>query len=433
MKRILLKLTALAAAAITLVSGCECTRIDPDSKEYDNVVILYSAGFNSLYGYLRDDINDLKKGYLPGRKSKDALILVSHLTSGGDDYITPVQPVIINMFNGGKSIVVDTVKAYPDDLCLTKAADMKEVLNDVRRMFPSKHYGMVYSSHSTGWLPKGYYSRPEDYDFKSSGGKALSAKRSVALPDGAVPYYEEDELPGIPAVKSLGMTNRTISGQKYSYETDLPEFAASIPFHLDYLLFDACLAGGIEVAYELRDICDIIAFSQAEVLAEGFDYSTLASDLLEHKNDVVSVASDFFTYFAKKERKVERSATISVIDCTKLDGLASVCSTLFEKYRDPIEALNPSGIQRYYRGKHHWFYDMEDILIKAGINDSEQQQLTSALGSCVLYNEATEEFLGEFKIETHCGFSMYLPNNGSDYLDDFYRKLQWNKATKLVD
>ena len=433
MNRIALKLIALTVAAITLVSGCECTRIDPDSKEYDNVVILYSAGYNSLSSYLRDDIKDLEQGYLPNKRSKDALVVVSHLTSGGNDYITPVQPVIINMSDGSKGIVLDTVKAYPDDLCLTKAADMKEVLSDVQRMFPSKHYGMVYSSHSTGWLPKGYYSNPEDYDFKSSGGKALSAKRSVALPDGAVPYHEEEELPGIPAVKSLGMTNRTISGQKYSYETDLPEFAASIPFHLDYLLLDACLAGGIEVAYELKDKCDIIVFSQAEVLAEGFNYLTLASDLIEHDGDYISVADDFFVHFAQKAHALERSATISVIDCTKLDGLASVCSTLFEKYRGSIETLKPSGVQRYYRGKHHWFYDLEDILVKAGIDDSEKQQLASALDACVLYNEATEEFLSEFKIETHCGFSMYLPSNGSEYLDDFYRTLQWNKATKLVD
>ena len=31
-----------------------------------------------------------------------------------------------------------------------------------------------------------------------------------------------------------------------------------------------------------------------------------------------------------------------------------------------------------------------------------------------------------------CGLSMYLPCNGSEYLDNFYKTLEWNKATALV-
>lgn len=435
MKRIILKLTALAVAAVTLVSGCDCSRIDPDKKGYDHVVILYSAGFNSLSGYLKDDINDLKEGFLPGKKNKDALVVVSHLNSGGNDYITAVPPVIINIYNGSKGPVMDTVKIYGSEVCLTKASEMKEILNDVKELFPSEHYGMVFSSHSTGWLPMGYYSHPENYDFKSPDGKALTARPRLDAPEGAVPYdfADENEFPGMPPVKSIGMTNRKISGQDYSYEMNLPDFASNIPFHLDYLLFDACLTGGIEVAYELKDLCDIMCFSQAEVLAEGFNYLTLASDLLEHNGDVISVAEDFYVNYAEKTHAIERSATISVIDCTGLDGLAAVCGNLFEKYRTGIGSIRADDVQRYYRGKHHWFYDLEDILVKAGIDAAEQKQLTDALDECVMYNEATDEFLGDFKIEHHCGFSMYLPCNGSAYLDNFYKTLEWNKATKLVD
>lgn len=426
----------MAAAVISIVSGCDCSRIDPDEKGYDHVVILYSAGYNSLSNYLRDDIKDLKQGYLPDRKSKNALVVVSHLTSGGNDYITAVSPVIVNLYNGSKGPVADTIKVYSTESCLTKASEMESVLSDVQKLFPSKHYGMIFSSHSTGWVPKGYYSHPENYDSKSSSsGMSLSARRPVNVPEGAVPYYEEDEdeFPGMPPVKSIGTTVRKISGQEYSYEMDLPEFAAAIPFHLDYLLLDACLAGGIEVAYELKDVTDLICFSQAEVLAEGFDYVTLASDLIEHNGGVISVADDYYVHYAEKAHGVERSATISVVDCTKLEELASVCRTLFGKYRNELYGVSPSSVQRYYRGKHHWYYDLEDILVKTGMDDSEKKQLSSALGACVLYNEATEEFLGEFKIDVHCGFSMYLPNNGSSYLNDFYKTLAWNKVTKLVD
>jgi hypothetical protein len=39
---------------------------------------------------------------------------------------------------------------------------------------------------------------------------------------------------------------------------------------------------------------------------------------------------------------------------------------------------------------------------------------------------------GGFVFNTYCGLSMYLPCNGSDYLDEYYKTLAWNKATSLV-
>ena len=84
----------------------------------------------------------------------------------------------------------------------------------------------------------------------------------------------------------------------------------------------------------------------------------------------------------------------------------------------------------------HWFYDLEDILVKAGISSAEHSSLSSALNSCILYKAATEEFLksyGGFAIDTFCGMTMYLPCNGSTLLDNKYKALAWNKATGLVD
>jgi len=54
-----------------------------------------------------------------------------------------------------------------------------------------------------------------------------------------------------------------------------------------------------------------------------------------------------------------------------------------------------------------------------------------ALDNCVLYRAATEKFM-ELAINEHCGLSMYLPYAGYDYLNTFYKTLEWNKATGLV-
>ena len=77
--------------------------------------------------------------------------------------------------------------------------------------------------------------------------------------------------------------------------------------------------------------------------------------------------------------------------------------------------------------------------VKAGISDTEKNNLKNAVDACILYKAATPTFLlyktgggSGFKIETYSGFSMYLPCNGSDYLDNYYKSLAWNKATGLV-
>jgi hypothetical protein len=217
---------------------------------------------------------------------------------------------------------------------------------------------------------------------------------------------------------------------------EISDFKDAIPMHLDYLLMDACLSGGIEVAFELKDICGQIGFSQAEILAEGFDYKNLAGHLLDKGQDTRAVVDDYYQQFAAKTSKSDRSATISLVNCSKLEALSTLCKTLFSKYSSEIAGLDPSTVQRYYRYDKHWFYDLEDILVKAGISESEHRSLTSALDGCVIYKAATEEFLynyGGFKIETFSGLSMYLPCNGSAFLDNHYKDLAWNKATLLVD
>ena len=56
-----------------------------------NVMLLYSAGFNTLTEYLTEDIEDLKKGWLPGKKRSDDVVLVySHFPESLGKYVNRV-------------------------------------------------------------------------------------------------------------------------------------------------------------------------------------------------------------------------------------------------------------------------------------------------------------------------------------------------------
>lgn len=430
MKRVTARIVLALAAVFSLVSGCQCSRINPEKpRQYDKVLILYSAGYNSLRNYLYEDIQDLKKGFAPGKADNRAFLVVCHLSASRGDYSTVTYPQLIRIYNDKKNgVVLDTLKTYDGNL--SDKSNVNTILSDIKRQFPSEHYGMVFSSHASGWLPTGYYNNPDYFEPSYSSGRKGAAH--PALPEGTYPYIDPDLATGEPLTKSLTLTN----GVSTATEMELIDFKDAFPMHLDYLLMDACLSGGIEVAYEFKDVCDEIGFSPAEILADGFNYENLAGHLLGSSSaDTRSVIDDYFQQYAAKTGE-DRSASISLVDCTQLDALALLCGTLFAKYRSQLDNLDPSLVQRFYRYDKHWFYDLEDILIKAGINTEERNSLSSALNRCILYKAATDEFLkryGGFAIETFCGLSMYLPCNGSTFLDSHYKELAWNKATGLVD
>lgn len=398
-------------------------------KDTRKVLLLYSAGFNSISSYLKEDIEDLGQGWLPGRqRSNDVVLVYSHQTETRGQYKAKTEPALFRMYSLSDGTVVrDTLVVYEKGTISSSATQLNNVLTYVKENFPAKSYGMIFSSHATGYLPEGFYADPGSYHFRESMRRTWGIHGSGRpVP---VPYVEQEQTPGLPAVKSIG---QDVDGE-LSYEIDIKDFAEAIPMKLDYLLFDACLMGGVEVAYELAGKCDRLGFSQAEVLAEGFNYKTISTHLLGEKaeSDPMSVCKDYFTQYDVQEG-VYRSATISLIDCNNLEPLAETCSRLFEKYEDNMNVIRSSNVQRYYRGSKHWFYDLESILVNAGISESELQELHAALNECVQYKGATPNFMNEFPIHTFSGFSMYLPSNGNDELDNYYKTLKWNKITGLV-
>lgn len=64
-----------------------------------------------------------------------------------------------------------------------------------------------------------------------------------------VPFSEKIQTSGKPVLKSFGSQSVADS---LAYEMNINDMAEAIPMKLDYILFDACFMGGIEVAYEFR-------------------------------------------------------------------------------------------------------------------------------------------------------------------------------------
>ena len=369
-----------------------------------NVMIMVSGGFNSLSSYLTADLQEMAEGFLPQGtyQSAHVLVVLSRLPANG--FSTTPAPVLYRLYAGvdGKP-VRDTLKRWNETDPLFGGTLLKDALHLVQDRYPAKSYGMVLSSHASGWLPPGYYEKPSDFEGKSK-------LRSIGQDkDGSV-----------------------------STEMDLMDFARSIPYKLKYVVLDCCLSGGIEVAWALKDKAEKVAFTQTETMAEGFDYSAIVRRLLGTDTpDPLGVCQDFYQYYLKQSG-VMQSATISLLETDQMEGLASLCATLFEKYRAQIKSLPGTAVQGYFRFGRHFFYDMRDILVKAGISDEEKEQLDMALANCIVYKAATPYFMKGtsegFAIKTHSGLSMYLPSMGTQFLDNYYKEnIGWNSITHLVE
>jgi len=402
----------LGVLVATLLASCtksESYSVS-DPTEDDLTLIYYGLGFNNLSSNISGNIKTMASSTLPLQGSKKHLLVFSHLTSGSGNYSTQTPSYLVEYsLLGDGSIQQDTILTLSTSEKPTEIEVMKKILLAAKDYAPAKRYSLIFSSHGTGWLPKGYY------DSNNSSYVVMSASE------------------GRPMTKSFGAECYRENGSLNVYEMDIAQFAQNIPFKLDCLIFDACLMGGVEVAYELKDIANKIVFSPAEVLSTGFDYSNLVSDLLQDDSEAESVAKSYYAYYTTGKGSSGGFATVTCIEPGKMDNLVSVCTELFENYRDEIASLKKySTIQGYYSGNHPWFFDLVDVLEHAGISESEKSRLQAALDECIDYKAATPTFIGG-TITTYCGLSIYLPSAAKDEeLDEYYTTLAWNKATSFV-
>ena len=427
-----LKTIVLLAAAVLLFGGCDCFKNgNGNERKLDKVLILYMAGFNSLSEDLLGDIDELKQGSLPAQGDNNAILIVGHHTAERLAYGIKTKPCIVRVYKDKKGKpVLDTLVRMDESDVLTKKEVMAQSLNYIAEKFKSDHYGLILSSHGTGWLPAGYYSNPTEYTL-AFGGNGLKAAPRVVFPSGPIPYQEPEVMPG-PAVRTYGEEIVNDGGVRQVYQMDIKDLPAGLPFHFDYILMDICLMGCVEVAWELKDKCDYLGFSPTEILTDGLVYTKMTTRLLKSGDpDLKGVLDDYYDCYAAKSGDYQ-SACYTLVDCSKLDALAAACKTAFASYRDAIAAVDPSTVQPFFRSYHHWFYDLKDILDKAG---ADTRAVESALRQCIVHSIHTKSFMpysGGFPFDAYCGLSMYLPCNGSAYLDAYYQTLSWNKATSLV-
>lgn len=429
--------TAATALFMIAAAGCCKNNLDEPIKENRKVLLFYECGFNNLGDYIKSNMESpnrgLPSGYIP-EKGEDVLLVYSRIAENGH---TPVNSYLRRIYKTSKGKVIsDTLKVFGKETIAASPSTLSAVLTLVKEKFPAKGYGMVVSSHGSGWLPAGYYYSPSRFENDHKGEVGTSrqgiAAQSVGHPRLPVPEGDlPDTDPFYGMTRSIGQDYTKNS--YYGHEMSVSEFVDAIPYHLDYILFDMCYTAGVEMAYALKDKADYLGLSPAEVLGDGmFNYTKITSFLLNRETpDLEGLFKDSFEMY-DKQSGAYRSSTVNLVRTSGLDNLASVCARMINEYSDALADAPVDDIQGYYRQGRHYFYDLVDIFEKCGASKADLEDLDKAVDGCVIYKNSTGQFLEDYDIKAYSGFSMYLPCAGTPLLDLYYRKEVWNNATRLV-
>ena len=385
--------------ALLLFVFASCEKIEPEKTRRS--LLIYIAANNSLSSYMQQSVDLIAKGYVPDENNRDEVLLVfTHSYNG--------EPTLYHYYSDRKEGVQrEVLETFEDTFNSADIESFRRVRSIAEEYFPSAKHDLVLWSHASGWLPVGYYSSPEPY---------------ISVSQTNMGEYEEFEHIAV---------NQSF-GADHNVEMDIIELAASLPDnYYNLVIFDCCLMGCVEVAYQFRNKCRYMIFSPTEILSSGFPYNTIIEKCFKQPDiqGYGGICLDYFNMY-DTQTGVNRSATVSLVDCSLLEGLATLCKSIFDNNREAMASVNRGMIQKYYRYNKDFFFDMEDY-ISAFADAESLSKLHDALDKAVPVKYATDNFIG-MPINKYSGLSIYIPKSSYPKLNAYYRNLDWNKATGLI-
>lgn len=401
MKRILNKYAldrvSLFVFGLFLISLYSCDNKSSDKNKVKRNILFYiGSDSNSLDNGGNGDepkqkIDAIRKGWQPG---KGEMLIYTDQTSRNACLLRVNEIRDANGYYG-----LDTLEVYENDNS-ADAEVLSRVINKVARDYPAEHYGMIFFSHASGWLPEGTLSRP----------------LSLVIDNG--------------------------DGDGENREMEYYDFAAAIPDgRFDFIVLEACLMADVLSMYELRNKAEYILAASAEIVSPGYTYiySNEIMRLYDVNNTVSSVLSGFaqayYSYIitSYEENQTRCSATLSLIKTDEVGNLASVVKSVLQGAQFDETNLNVSEIQYFdpaaYTRRTRYFdlgHAMENL-----VSDSQYEIFNNQLNKTVIWKAATKRFFwgqNGYYINYHSGLTTYVTQSKYPFLNSEYEKSSWYKA-----
>jgi hypothetical protein len=168
------------------------------------------------------------------------------------------------------------------------------------------------------------------------------------------------------------------------------------------LAFDACLMGMVEVAAEVRDVCDYMVASEAMVPTDGLPYGKLLGRLTEHPNGTPAellpgICSDYVEEYPGQQ------VQLSALDMSTLATALDLMGTTFrgvDPAGDDVRAAR-AAVQTMPGNSFHI-----DLLHFLGLlADNGADSLAASLRSAVMTNQRSDG------LENMSGLAVWFPDN----------------------
>lgn len=341
-------------AALALLSGCRSGSHEEPATPCMRTVLVYMEARNDLADRAEEDLQEMQLAAIP----EGGRLLVYRSMTGK-------RPQLLEITDG--RIVVR--KNYPDDASAVDPAQMADVIADARAIAPASSYGMVLWSHSSGWRQTSKKSRGFGLEYSS---------RTMSVSDLAS------------ALRSAG---------------------------LEFIFFDTCYMGCVEVAYELRRCADFMVGSVCEVPAPGMPYDLTLPALFDSDTEaglVRAIDTTVDTYLHGSITSCP--STLSLIRLGALDALAAEVKARKAPLPANYEAQQFS-ISAPYR---YMFFDFGQFYRAIGGD-------AALLDDAVVHERHTPMIWGRLPLVECSGLSVYLPELSAGYdVDSYgYSTLQW--------
>ena len=357
---------------------------EPQSVEpVDRTVLVYIVAANSL------GIDYTSGGEL--YRAADSLDIEEMCTAIVDNKVLGNQRWVVfhSTYTDSKLIEISAkgmrvLKTYSNESAVTMAR-MEEVIADTKAMAPARSYGIVLWSHADGWLENGITEARNPLSFGYHSGKRMN-------------------------LTSLRMV---LEGKGF-----------------DYIYFDCCLMGGIEVAYELRNCADYILACPSELPRDGSDYVVNVKEMADGSPEaLVRAATNTFNLYNSKLIPEDRTATVSVIRTSALERLAQATIPIYRAtgLEHPLTTVtnyygSSTSRQAYYLDFGEY---VEALCTQSNLDPALLAEFNAALDDALLYHAATPKLWNQWPIYHNSGFSTRVFNSVDDYSLKGYNRLQW--------
>lgn len=364
-KRILTPLILLLVA-LTACDHIELADEPAGEKTVEKVrrtLLVYMEGRNNLSSAALSDLDEMRMAGIPD----DCRLLVYRSISG------ETNPLLIEIAGGEDSTLV----TYPADALATDVEQMRRVFSDVKAAAPADEFAVVFWSHSSGWRQK-----------------STALARAYGL------EYSSRQM-------SVSDLASALNGQG-----------------VDFIFFDTCYMGSVEVAYELRNAARRMVASVCEVPTDGMPYNLTLPYLFDEDIDAglinaIDTTVDFYT----ENRITKCPSTLSLIDLTAVGAVAEALKPMIKnEFPDDID-LQRFATSSTYR---NLFFDLGQYMEVLGAD-------TSALSAAVIYERHTPyPIWGTLPLTRCSGLTVGIPSVAPALYEKYeYYTLAWSKFLEI--